>query len=295
MAIDGSDYSHSAIEFITSRQTLAKFKPKIEVLNVQLPFPPRAASIAGVHIVHAYHEEEADNVLQPAQARLREAGFDPVVQYKVGQPAREITALAEQQAADLLVLGSHGRSALAGLLLGSVTTEVLARTDKAVLIIRARHESYADSLRVGIAVDGSPYGPAAAKFVQQHMPLFGAEPQISLLHVVHTYDLVGFPSAAGIAPPAFSAAEIQNMQDKAFEAAMRPVRELLAPELRGKISEIRLVGPAGDQLAAYAREHFDLLVMGSHGYGAFKSAVMGSVATRVAAHCTAPLLLIRRV
>jgi nucleotide-binding universal stress UspA family protein len=33
--------------------------------------------------------------------------------------------------------------------------------------------------------------------------------------------------------------------------------------------------------------------MGSHGYGAFKQAVLGSVATRVIAHCTTPVLLVR--
>jgi nucleotide-binding universal stress UspA family protein len=33
--------------------------------------------------------------------------------------------------------------------------------------------------------------------------------------------------------------------------------------------------------------------MGSHGYGAVKAAVLGSVAQRVAAHCATPLLLIR--
>ena len=50
----------------------------------------------------------------------------------------------------------------------------------------------------------------------------------------------------------------------------------------------------GDEIAAYARnERLDLLVMGSHGYGALKSAVLGSIATRVAARCTTPLLLIR--
>jgi nucleotide-binding universal stress UspA family protein len=36
-----------------------------------------------------------------------------------------------------------------------------------------------------------------------------------------------------------------------------------------------------------------VLVLGSHGYGAFKQAVLGSVATRVAAHCDTPLLLVR--
>ena len=40
-------------------------------------------------------------------------------------------------------------------------------------------------------------------------------------------------------------------------------------------------------------KHLDLLVMGSHGYTNFKSAVMGSVATHVAAEGNVPLLIIR--
>jgi nucleotide-binding universal stress UspA family protein len=54
-----------------------------------------------------------------------------------------------------------------------------------------------------------------------------------------------------------------------------------------------LTGPAGDEIAAYAKKRLDLLVMGSHGYGAVKAAVLGSVTQRVAAHCATPLLLIR--
>ncbi|MEF9996794.1 MAG: universal stress protein, partial [Burkholderiaceae bacterium] len=55
-----------------------------------------------------------------------------------------------------------------------------------------------------------------------------------------------------------------------------------------------LVGNAGDEIAAYAKKKkLDVLVLGSHGYGAFKAAVMGSTANRVAAQGDVPLLLIR--
>ncbi|MFR3635615.1 MAG: universal stress protein, partial [Sutterella sp.] len=55
-----------------------------------------------------------------------------------------------------------------------------------------------------------------------------------------------------------------------------------------------LVGNAGDEISAYAkRRKLDLVVMGSHGYGRFKSAVMGSTATRIAATSNVPLLIIR--
>ena len=57
---------------------------------------------------------------------------------------------------------------------------------------------------------------------------------------------------------------------------------------------MRLHGNAGDELARYAKKKkLDLLVMGSHGHGAFKAAILGSVTTRVAAACDVALLLVR--
>ena len=55
---------------------------------------------------------------------------------------------------------------------------------------------------------------------------------------------------------------------------------------------VGLVGNAGDEIAAFAQnEGLDLVVMGSHGYGRIKSAVMGSTATRIASRGTVPLLV----
>ena len=57
---------------------------------------------------------------------------------------------------------------------------------------------------------------------------------------------------------------------------------------------MRLVGNPGDAIARYAnKEKLDLVVMGSHGFTNFKSAVLGSVATRVAAEAECPILIIR--
>ena len=100
-------------------------------------------------------------------------------------------------------------------------------------------------------------------------------------------------SIDSIVQPAFSDSEVREFQDAAFEAAIAPVRVLLKKKDGVNAYEVRLIGDPGDELSAYAKERLDLLVLGSHGYGAFKAAVMGSVATRVTAHCTVPLLLVR--
>jgi hypothetical protein len=50
----------------------------------------------------------------------------------------------------------------------------------------------------------------------------------------------------------------------------------------------------GDVIVEYLSEHkADLLVMGSHGRGAFKAVLLGSVATRVTARCKLPMLIVR--
>ncbi|MGZ8992566.1 MAG: universal stress protein [Burkholderiaceae bacterium] len=181
------------------------------------------------------------------------------------------------------------------MLLGSVTQEVLVRTERPTLIVRGRAKKYPDSLRVGIAIDGSAYGPAALKYVLRHADLFGAAPNISLIHVVHTYYLAGMPSMARFAYPAFSPAKVRSLQDEAYEAALSPVRKLLINAAGVNVTEVRLVGIPGDELSRYAKKRLDVLAMGSRGYGAFKGAVLGSVATRVVAHGEIPLLLIRSV
>lgn len=293
VAVDGSDYSRMAIEFIASRETLIKSNPHIQVLNVQWPLPPHPARIVGMAVVRDYYADDAETALRPARRRFLKTGLSPLVRYTVGRPAIEISAVADKDKVDLLVVGSHGHSALGGMLLGSVTNEVLVRTKRATLIVRGKAKRYADSLRVGIAVDGSPYGLAALKYVLRHAELFGAAPSLSLIHVVHTYDMVGIPSVAGFAPPPFSSAEVRSMQDQGYEAAMTPLRKLLKKQAGRQATEVRLVGHPGDELSRYAKKKIDVLAMGSHGYSAFKGAVLGSVATHVVAHGESPLLLIR--
>lgn len=292
VAVDGSDYSRKAIEFVASRETLIQSNPDVLVLNVRWPLRASPARIVGMAIVREYYEEEAERALRPARRRLQKAGLSATVRFVVGRPASEISAAAEKDKVDLLVLGSHGHSALGGLLLGSVTNEVLARTTRPMLIVRGKAKSYTDSLRVGIAVDGSPYDRKVVKLVLKHLDLFGVNPKLTLIHVVQDYALNAMPSVEGIALPAFSESEVLAWQNKAFESTMKTARALLQ-KTGTHVDEVRLIGNAGDELSNYTNKKLDLLVMGSHGYGAFKAAVMGSVATRVTARCTKPLLLVR--
>ena len=197
--------------------------------------------------------------------------------------------------ADLLIMGSHGRSALKGLLFGSVTNAVLALTKVPLLMLRDKEAPQTDALSVGIAVDGSKFGTAAVKYAIKQLDLFGGQgAKVHLINTVSDYAGAVMPDMTGMALPALSEDEVVELQKSEFAEAIDPVLPLF--EKAGvKPKEVCLVGNPGDEIAAYCKKrHLDILVMGSHGYGRFKAAVMGSTATRIASIADVPLLIIRK-
>src|SRR5688572_11179651 len=76
-------------------------------------------------------------------------------------PAWGILAEARRWGANLIVIGSHGRSPLQKLFLGSVSYKVAAEAPCSVRIFRAHHRTRDDGLRVVIAIDGSEDSKAA--------------------------------------------------------------------------------------------------------------------------------------
>ena len=296
MPIDGSVYSNAALSFVASRSTLIGSQPDVEVLNVQYPVPLRAARYAGKELVLSYHEAEAKKVIQPAVAMLKRAGLLAHAKSVVGSPGVEVGRVAAADAADLIVMGSHGHTGFKNLLFGSVTQAVMASCKTPLLVLRNEAAPMKSPLKLGIALDGSKYGLAAVRFVVKHLALFGPAPTLTLIHVVP--DLLNLRVAGVFADapvPGFKPEQVAEMQRAAFERAFAPARKLLKATAL-QVTEAQLTGNnPGDVIAAYAtKSKLDILAIGSHGEGALISTVLGSVATRVAAKCRNALLLIQQ-
>lgn len=295
MPIDGSTFSNAALAFIASRSTWIKTRPEVELLNVQYPVSQRVTRAAGKEQVSSYQESEANKVLKPALAALKRAGVNAQTKSVVGSPGSEVGRIAAADAADLIVMGSHGHTGFKRLLFGSVTQAVLASCDTPLLVLRSDAVPKKDSLKVGIALDGSKYGLAAVRYVVKHRALFGETPAVTLIHVAPDLLNLVVPGFFGDAPvPGFKPEQVAEMQRAAFERAMAPARRLL--QATGlQIAQAQLTGNnPGDAIAAYATKNkLDVLAMGSHGDGALRSSVLGSVATRVAAQCRNALLFIQ--
>ena len=293
LPIDGSEYSKNAMDFVASRTTVLGNNPTIELLNIQVPLPARASRLVGREALDRYYEEEADKVFTSARKVLKRDNITVTEAYRIGAPDEMIAQEADKLPADLIVMGSRGLTALKGLIMGSVTTGVLARTKCPVLLLRGKEAPLTDALRVGIAVDGSKYGMAAVNHVLKAIDFFGKGAQFYLINVVNDYAGAVMPDMAGMALPALSESEVLELQKKEFAETVDPLRPLF--EKAGlKPTEVCLVGNPSDEIAAFAKKNkLDLIVMGSHGYTRFKSAVMGSTATHIAAEGNVPLLIIR--
>ena len=293
LPIDGSEYSKNAIDFVASRTTVLGNNPTIELLNIQVPLPARASRLVGREALDRYYEEEADKVFTSARKVLKRDNITVTEAYRIGAPDEMIAQEADKLPADLIVMGSRGLTALKGLIMGSVTTGVLARTKCPVLLLRGKEAPLTDALRVGIAVDGSKYGMAAVNHVLKAIDFFGKGAQFYLINVVNDYAGAVMPDMAGMALPALSESEVLELQKKEFAETVDPLRPLF--EKAGlKPTEVCLVGNPSDEIAAFAKKNkLDLIVMGSHGYTRFKSAVMGSTAPHIAAEGNVPLLIIR--
>lgn len=133
IAYDGSDYAKAAIE--QAAEQLDNGRHAI-VLTVWQPF---GAAFVGVGAPPEGFEEgiekDAWRVAEEGAGLAREAGFDAEPAVARGDPVwQRIVEAANERDAGVVVLGSHGRTGIELVLIGSVAGAVAAHTERPVLI-----------------------------------------------------------------------------------------------------------------------------------------------------------------
>ena len=136
IAVDGSACSRRIPEYVMAHPALFGSDHDYMVLNVVPEVPPHAAAVVGRAAVADYYRDEGEKVINPVRHLFEENGFKIDAGYRHGHSAETIAQTAMTGGYDLLVMGSHGHSALGNLVLGSVTTKVLAHCKTPVLIVR---------------------------------------------------------------------------------------------------------------------------------------------------------------
>lgn len=136
LAVDGSAYTQKMLNYLVSHAELLAPTHEYTAVTVQSALPPRARSALAKDVLQEYYQEEFDKVLAPVCDFLAQHGVQAKGMGKVGAAGETIAGLAEQGQFDLLVMGTHGHGALGKLVMGSVSTQVLAHSSVPVLLVR---------------------------------------------------------------------------------------------------------------------------------------------------------------
>ena len=134
--VDGSETANRAVAHVIKLYR-NDAQVDIHLLNVQIPIDSGHARLfVSADELEDYHREEGIAALAGARRLLDEAGVPYTHHIAVGHVADTIIRYANERGIDKIVLGSHGRTALLQVLLGSVAQEVLKRSKVPVTLVK---------------------------------------------------------------------------------------------------------------------------------------------------------------
>jgi nucleotide-binding universal stress UspA family protein len=133
LPVDGSENSTLACNHAID---LAKTKGmEIVLLNSYGQLSARIGGAARAQIISTL-EEESRSILAPVERLCEENNLKYKSLIRGGTPSNAIIQAAQEEGCDIIVIGACGRSNLAGIVLGSVTQQVLRHATVPVLVVR---------------------------------------------------------------------------------------------------------------------------------------------------------------
>jgi nucleotide-binding universal stress UspA family protein len=286
VAYDGSECADAALDDL--RRAGLPANAQVKVLSVvETWLPPPSGLEMTEHITRA---EEFLTLAGRGGARLEtpDPGWDVKTESGVGSPATVIIEKADEWDADLIVVGSHGRTALGKFFFGSVSQKVLHEAGRSVRVARGRVEEPDTPVRLVIGVDGSEDAEAAVDAVAARKWPAGSEARIV--------------SATWPAPQLTSPRMVGPITNWIIEEKAR-VKKMIA----GDIDKLNAAGLKTDAavkegepkrlLIAEAESwDADCIFVGARGLGRVERFMLGSVSSAVAAraHCSVEVVRDRK-
>ncbi len=274
-----TDFSHTGDAALELATSLAR-DMDAKLLIVHVEEPPMA--YGGGEMYYGMPEPAKDDLLRMLDGVTPN---DPRVAFErrlvTGAPADAIVQLAESEHVDLVVMGTHGRSAASQIFLGKVAEEVVREAPCPVFSVKREDEgkSLGEMVRVLVPVDFSSTSTSAIdKAVEMSIP---AATELHLLHVLEPPMMVASD---------FGAMPLVPVDEKA--EALARLRETAAgiharsPSLKPEI-HVCEGAPAKEILSFARKQGVNLIVMGTHGLTGIVRLLFGSVAEKVVrrAHC----------
>ena len=135
LPVDGSKYTKRMLSYIAAHDELLGGGHEYLLFTVVPRLSSRAAEFFDRRTIDGHYRDDAEKALRAARAFCEKQGWAVRSAHAAGHAAEEIAAYAKAQKPALIVMGTHGHSALANAVLGSVSQGVLARCTVPMLLI----------------------------------------------------------------------------------------------------------------------------------------------------------------
>lgn len=283
-----TDFSEVSVRAETYAAALARhYDATLHLLHVDPPLPLMAPYGEVPVDIRLFEEQraQAEADLAAAKARAQAAGATVETSLRGGHAAREVLEVAREQAADLVVLGTHGRGGVEHLLLGSVAEKVLRKARCPVLVVPpgAHPETGVRFSRILCPIDGSTASNDAARFAVSLAR--ETDGRVILLTVVEPVPVYG----------EFGAFDVEAYRRAGEAHARTMLTEAVSPDVREwcRVDERIAIGKASERIVdAATSERADIIVMGVRGRGAIDMLAFGSTTNEVIRRSACPVLAV---
>lgn len=273
VGFDGSAGAHDAVELA---RVFSIADSEVLLVNVVANPGPVATTF---NFLGSRETPEAKGFFQEALDALEDADAQ-VRSYYGGSPAQVLTAIAEEEPFDLIVVGSPHRGSVGRALLGSVAQGLMYGAPLPTIVAphgyaQRRHERPRE---IAVSFDGMPESVAALGHAEVLARAWAASLKVLTVATVPT-TVAGM---LGYVPP------MPKSPKEVLEDGVASVDNEIPVEGR------ELDGPSIPVAIAEASEGADLLVSGSRGYGPFSRVMIGSVSTALIQAAACPVLIVPR-
>jgi nucleotide-binding universal stress UspA family protein len=281
LAVDGSDHSYEAVHAL-KYLARAEQLTLLHALDIPRPAYPMMVPEVAEELYKSVEQsmrEEGERLLDRVQSLIPMHAGPSTKQLRMGSPAEVIVSTAEEQKADLIVMGARGLGPIKERLLGSVSHRILTLTPCATLVVNGPVKAMKQIL---LPLQGLSDAEAAIHFLQ--LKPFHDPVEVTLLTVL--------PSTQPPWPGDRIAAG--NLEEQALQSARDYIDEV-TERLRALGYQARGIAMLGTPSAMILQEatqlRADLILMGTRGRQGITRFVLGSVSHAVLHKMQCPVLV----
>jgi nucleotide-binding universal stress UspA family protein len=278
VAYDGSESAKNALA--VSVKLAKQDNSWIKVLDVVSPYTG-GPELNGDSNIKEIIVEPAEELLAGAREIADKEGIQILTALAQGEPFERITAIAEEDNCDLIVMGRQGISHFERELMGSVTARVIGHTTRNVLVVPENFTWDGKWGAVLLAMDGSPNCSTANDVALE----IAKQRSVRIAALTVTKTDISNESAA------FSQAATRKIEMKA-ENIVNELKERAAVMGIDVVPLVKHGQPHQEIIALTAELGVTVIVMCTHGKTGIKRLLMGSVTQRTIGHADCPVLVV---